>query len=148
MRWNGLSLRHDQVRAVKRLALRPGCRGNGRRDRHHLRELEGDRIAAHEHAAEIRRAPTDLQRLGRGIRHVIKIGARHRHGVPLLPTALAYARANSPVTVGVIAHLNQTTSCKDIAQLATTCAQIVAADPRAGDGLERVAAGDLQVSAT
>lgn len=69
-------------------------------------------------------------------------------GVPLTPTALAYARANSPVNVSVDAHLNQTTPCEDIPQLAATCAQIVAADPRAGDGLERHAVGDLQVSAT
>jgi hypothetical protein len=48
----------------------------------------------------------------------------------------------------VDAHLNQTTPCEDIPQLAATCAQIVAADPRAGDGLERHAVGDLQVSAT
>jgi hypothetical protein len=69
-------------------------------------------------------------------------------GVPLTPTALAYARANSPVTVSVDVHTNQTTSCKDIPQLAATCAQIVAADPRAGDGLERHTVGDLQLSAT
>jgi hypothetical protein len=79
---------------------------------------------------------------------VVNANSTQTIGVPLTPTALAYARANSPVNVSVDAHLNQTASCEDIPQLAATCAQIVAADPRAGDGLERVAAGDLQVSAT
>jgi hypothetical protein len=69
-------------------------------------------------------------------------------GVPLSADALAYARANSPVNVFVDAHIGQPASCEDIPQLIATCEQIVAADPRAGDGLERHAVGNLQVSAT
>ena len=78
---------------------------------------------------------------------VINANSTQTFGVPLLPNALAYARAHSPVTIGVDVHTNQTTSCEDIPQLAATCARIVAADPRAGDGLERHAVGDLQVTA-
>jgi hypothetical protein len=47
----------------------------------------------------------------------------------------------------VTANTNQTANCSDIPQMAA-CAQIVAADDRAGDGLERHVAGQLQVSAT
>jgi hypothetical protein len=68
-------------------------------------------------------------------------------GVPLTADALAYVRAHSPVTVAVVVHA-KTASCEDIPQLVATCEQIVAADPRAGDGLERYANGNLQVSAT
>ena len=79
---------------------------------------------------------------------VVNANSTETIGVPLSTDALAYARANSPVTVGVTANTNQTANCSDIPQLAATCAQIVAADDRAGDGLERHVAGQLQVSAT
>ncbi len=79
---------------------------------------------------------------------VVNANSTQTIGVRLSPTALAYLRAHSPVTVGVSTHTNQTASCEDIPQLAATCAQIVAADPRAGDGLERHTEGDLQVSTT
>jgi hypothetical protein len=79
---------------------------------------------------------------------VVNANSTETIGVPLSTNALAYARANSPVTVGVTANTNQTANCSDIPQLAATWAQIVAADDRAGDGLERHVAGQLQVSAT
>jgi hypothetical protein len=78
---------------------------------------------------------------------VISANSTQTFGIRLFPDALAYARANSPVTVFVDAHANQTAHCADIPQLAATCAQIVAADPRTGDGLDRRALGELQVSA-
>jgi hypothetical protein len=79
---------------------------------------------------------------------VVNANSTQTIGVPLIPEALAYARANSPVNVSVAVHISQPASCEDIPQLVATCEQIVAADPRAGDGLERQAVGNLQMSAT
>jgi hypothetical protein len=69
-------------------------------------------------------------------------------GVPLTDGGLAYARANSPVTVKVRGDADLT-RCEDDPQLAARCAQIVAADPRhLGNGLQTLFGGKLQLSAT
>jgi hypothetical protein len=69
-------------------------------------------------------------------------------GVPLNPEPLAFARANSPVTVNVRGDADLT-RCADDPQLAATCAQIVAADPRhIGNGLQTLFGGELQLSTT
>jgi hypothetical protein len=79
---------------------------------------------------------------------VVNANSTQTIGVPLNAEGLAFARAHSPVTVDIHADANQTADCSDIPQLAAHCAKAVAADPRAGDGLERGSGGKLQVSAT
>jgi hypothetical protein len=79
---------------------------------------------------------------------VVNANSTQTIGVPLNAEGLAFARAHSPVIVDIGAHTQQTADCSDIPQLAAHCAKAVAADPRAGDGLERTAGGALQVSAT
>ena len=55
---------------------------------------------------------------------VINANSTQTFGVRLLPDALAYARAHSPVTVGVTAHTSSPANCEDVPQLAPTyCAQ-------------------------
>jgi hypothetical protein len=55
---------------------------------------------------------------------VINANSTQTFGVPLLPDALAYARAHSPVTVGVTAYASSPADCEDVPQLAPTyCAQ-------------------------
>ena len=55
---------------------------------------------------------------------VINANSTQTFGVRLLPDALAYARAHSPVTVGVMAYAGSPANCEDIPQLAPTyCAQ-------------------------
>jgi len=79
---------------------------------------------------------------------VVDASSTETIGVPLVPDALAIARANSPVTVHVSGDTNATAPCSQIPQLAATCAQIVAADPRhIGDGLQHLFGGTLEVSA-
>ena len=55
---------------------------------------------------------------------VINANSTQTFGVRLLPDALAYARAHSPVTVGATAYASSPADCKDVPQLAPTyCAQ-------------------------
>jgi hypothetical protein len=79
---------------------------------------------------------------------VVNANSTQTIGVPLTAEALAFARANSPVTVDVQGDADLT-RCSDDPQLAITCAQIVAADPRhIGSGLQGLFRGKLQASAT
>lgn len=56
---------------------------------------------------------------------VINANSTQTFGVPLLPDALAYARAHSPVTVGVTAHAGPA-NCEDVPRLPPTyCAQYI-----------------------
>jgi hypothetical protein len=71
---------------------------------------------------------------------VINANSTQTFGVRLLPDALAYARAHSPVTVGVTAYAGSPANCEDVPQLAPTyCAQNI---------FQPSADGQLQVSAT
>jgi hypothetical protein len=79
---------------------------------------------------------------------VVNADSTQTIGVPLTADALAFARAHSPVTADVSGDTNATADCSAIPQLAAHCAAAVAADSRAGDGLERLIGGKLQVSAT
>jgi hypothetical protein len=55
---------------------------------------------------------------------VINANSTQTFGVPLLPDALAYARAHSLVTVGVTAYTTSPADCEDVPQLAPSyCAQ-------------------------
>jgi hypothetical protein len=55
---------------------------------------------------------------------VINANSSQTFGVPLLPDALAYARAHSPVTVDVTAYASSPANCEDVPQLAPTyCAR-------------------------
>ncbi len=49
---------------------------------------------------------------------VINANSTQTFGVPLLPGALAYARAHSPVTIGVTAYASSPADCEDVPQLA------------------------------
>jgi hypothetical protein len=51
---------------------------------------------------------------------VINANSTQTFGVRLLPAALAYARAHSPVTVGVTAYASSPANCEDVPQLAPT----------------------------
>ncbi|AKK26985.1 hypothetical protein [Mycobacterium sp. EPa45] len=68
-------------------------------------------------------------------------------GVPLTAGAEAFVRANSPVTAHVHGDAQATVDCSAIPQLAAHCATTVAADSRAGDGLERLFGEELQLNA-
>lgn len=55
---------------------------------------------------------------------VINANSTQTFGVRLLPDALAYARAHSPVTVGVTAYTDSPANCEDVPQLtAAYCAK-------------------------
>jgi hypothetical protein len=69
---------------------------------------------------------------------VVNANSTQTIGVPLTADALAYVRANCPVTVGVKVDTGPTAQCEDIPQLAPTCGQII---------FESGADGKLQVSA-
>jgi hypothetical protein len=80
---------------------------------------------------------------------VINANSTQTFGVRLLPDALAYARAHSPVTVGVQAYASSPANCEDVPQLAPTyCAQYIFQKPKrrspAGDGVTAARAGSAK----